>query len=334
MGAADGRKVDLFDRIGTSSRSGQMDLSDNRKRKADALGSPGRWYDGHGRASYKKPYSSSSLDLGAMLHPDGISQRNYKKIQGVLFDQDRKIQNLNREVAVGNKEIKLHCDEISSLHKRIQSLERENERLREEKDRHAAASKNTMKQMREKRESLQNLVKEKDDFLAMGTKAVKDKTETARRLEDENARLRQTVTDRDTMVTKLNEQLWKVTCAPLDERTDALLQTQAANTLSMVNGLKADVQCRDERIRDLEGQVKDFDGRVVRMNGVIRGSNQVRADSQREVEGVKRELKKQREVAESAAKRATHAREVAEQQERLIGRILEENKRLCAGGSL
>lgn len=330
MGFADGRKADLFD---TSSRSGQTDLFDNRKRKAAAMQSPERGrYDRYEPPQFQpqeKHYYPASLDLGAMLYPDRITKDKYHKVQTVLKDQDKRIKALIKDLdareqmcADRGRETSKRCNQINSLKQRAESLERENDRLREEKRRSAAASENSWKQLREKKEYLQGQLKEKDEFLTAGGKVVKDQAEKLQRLESENVRLRQTVTERDTMVSKLNEQIWKVTSASPDEQTQIRLEVQAQTTLNMVNGLKRDVSTRDERIEELERQIGEKDR-------VRRGEIQAKTDLQREVEGVKRELARQREVAEAATTRAKEAREAAADQEKLIGRIMEENGRLA-----
>ena len=164
MGGADGRKADLFD---SSSRSGPTDLLDmpNRKRKAAAMDSPQSRYDHYDPQMQQKHYYPPNLDLGAMLYPDRISKGNYRNIQAVLKDQDKKIQDLikdaharDRTIDERGQEISKRCDEISSLKHRVESLGRQNDRLRDEKQR-MTASENSLKHLRERKEQAQTQVK-------------------------------------------------------------------------------------------------------------------------------------------------------------------------------
>ena len=159
-------------------------------------------------------------------------------------------------------------------------------------------------------------------MLAAGTKVINERNETVKRMEADNSILRQTVTDRDAMISKLNEQIWKVTTTTTDEQVKVRLEAQAQTSLNMLNGLKNELNTREEKIRDLENQVAEMDR-------LARAHVQAKTDSQREAEGMKRELAKQKEAAEAAAKKAKEATEVAADQESLIKRIMEENKRLA-----
>lgn len=325
MGSVDGRKADLFD---SSSRNGNTDLFDVRKRKAAAMEPSERGrYDRFEPEPQQKQHFTPNLDLGAMLYPDRISKENYRKIQLRLKDQDKKIHGLVKDLNAREQtltdrgqEISKRCGQIATLKQRVGDLERENARLDDDRQR-LTAGENSLKQLRERREYLQSQLKEKDDLLAVGTKVLSDKADLVKRLEEENVHLRQTVTERDATVSKMSEQIWKVTAASADERTHIALEAQAETTLGMVQGLKQDVKTRDEKVKGLEGQVE-------KMNRVIKNQNQAKADLQREVEGMKRELAKQREAAENSKKRAREATEVATEQNNLIKRIMEENKRL------
>lgn len=320
MGTTDRGKGDLFDRIDTSSASGQLDLFDPRKRKAAAMSSSDRNYDRHERGpapSKKVHFSPANSDLSVLLRGENISRGAFTRIQSMLMRQEKQIRELGNMLKECEEEIDHRAAERRFVAKRVESLEMENDRNKSL----AAGKDNTLKEIREK-EDLQKQLKEKDAFLAMATVAVKEKTESAKQVELENARLRKTVTERDTMISKMNEQIWRITSTPEeDSRAHYMLQAQASNTLGMVNGLKADVQCRDERIKDLEMQVG-------KMTATVKAGNQAKADLQRDVDNVKRELKKQVDIAEKATTRATEATQVAEQQEGLIKKILEENKRL------
>ena len=315
---------DLFD---TFSRSGKTDLFSNehkRKRTVPEMDygdlPPPRRYERY--EPDKKPHwYSSDLDLGSMLRGDHINPSNYRKIQQLLKEQDRKIQALSKDVDDGEatlrergREIFQRCNQVGALKQRVESLEEENARLKSEKV-------SGVKSLREKNEQLQQKLREKEDFMGMAKEGVKDIGKEKGRLEEENLRLRQTISERDATVSKLNDRVWKVTSASHDGLTSAALEAQAEQMLNTVTGLKNDVAVRDAKIQK-------YDVVVERMNGVIREANLAKSGLQREVEDLKRELVKQREVAEKATERAREKGEVVKEQGRLIGRILEENRRL------
>ena len=326
MGGTDGHRPDLFD---SSSRSGHTDLFDNtRKRKAAAMGpQENRQYDRYEPQDHKKQYVPRNTDLGRLLNGQSLSRGVYTKIQTTLKDQEKTIQTqskdlheLEQTLKERDRDLHDHSERIQYFKERIAELDQQMDRLRTEKQR-SGGLENSLRQLRERRDELQVKLKERDDLIAMGTKGIENLGEDKRRLEAENSRLRQTVTERDTTVSKLNEQIWKVTMAPADDHTKIVLEAQAERTLGMINDLKSGTKVRDDRIVNLEGQ-------VTKMNAVIKGQNQTKADLQREVEGLKRELAKQKEVAEGASQREKGVREAVAEQEALIKRILAENGRL------
>lgn len=332
-GGTFGHKTDLFD---TSSRNGQTDLFDTRKRRASVMATPDRRYDRYDTHAHSPPPQkrkqqhtySPNLDLGGMLYPDRISNQKFRTIQDTLKDQGRRIQELIKDASAREetlsdrgKEISKCRAQIESLDKQVGHLDLQNRRLKDDKQRQEKAAEHTLKQHREVKEKLQSLVKEKDGYLGIGTKAVKEKTELAKRVESENVLLRSTITERDGTISKLNEQIWRLAKSSGEELTHERLEAQATMTLGMMNGLRDDVRAKDMTITELETQVEE-------MSVVLKEGYAAKVALQREVENGKREVARQKEIAERATKRAQRAREVAEQQEELIGRILEENGKL------
>lgn len=324
MVANNRRKPDLFD---FSPRSGQPDLFDSRKRKADAMGSPGgRRFDRYDSAAPVK-HPQSNVSLGALLFPDRLPPDKFHKIQSVLNRQDKKIKELNGDIEAGeevlryrSQQITQRNEEIGSLERRISSLKEENEGLREDKKR-LSAGQASARQLRDSKNSLQQQVKERDEMLDLGSKIAKDMTNERDRLKEENARLHQTVSERDATVSKLNERVWKITSANADEHTAVALEVQAEQTLGLVNGLKKDVVLREQQIEQSSRQQQEA-------KAIIAQRDKANVQLQREVEGVKRELAKQKDAAEAASKLAAERGEVMMEQDALIKRIMEENKRL------
>ena len=183
------------------------------------------------------------------------------------------------------------------------------------------ARESSVKHLRERKHHLETQLEEKNQWMAMGTKALDEKTSEVKRLEGESARLSRLVTERDSTVSKLNEQIMHIGNAPAHEITSVMLEAQASRTLGLVNGLKEDVAREQSKAKGLETQIE-------RMNGVIRTQNQAKVDQQREVEGLKRALSKQESIAEAATQRAKDAKEVTEEQNALVARLMAANARL------
>ena len=308
----------------------------DRKRKAAAMDHPMRDDLLTTRPSRKEFQRNlpPALHLGTMISPERLSKDNYTHVQKTLWEQNAAIQAREKIIAERDEKIleqkdliaaqdnsifrneqdcKAYEQECRNLESRVRGLETQLERARANSDSIAKenmrlkddqrARESSVKHLRERKHHLETQLEEKNQWMAMGTKALDEKTSEVKRLEGESARLSRLVTERDSTVSKLNEQIMHIGNAPAHEITSVMLEAQASRTLGLVNGLKEDVAREQSKAKGLETQIES-------MNGVIRTQNQAKVDQQREVEGLKRALSKQESIAEAVTQRAKDAKEV------------------------
>lgn len=333
----------------------------DRKRKAAVMDQEGRsTYDHYAPNGQRQrqPKHPRHMDLSAMLYPDRISPENYHRIKEVLTDQRTTISTQQRKIsdheetiadqeafieyqrqgiAKGKRALET-CNRLSldrysqvcNLRKDVEQLERtqdsanafgpESLKPKPDQRKHVGDAENH-KRLRARKYELEAELEENKQWMAVGTKALHENTAKVKKFEAENARLNQILIEKEDANSKLNEQLLEITNAPPYEATSTALEVQASRTLGLVNGLKADVAREQAKVKSMEAQVE-------RSNGTARSQAQAKVELQRQVEDLKRSLSKQESNTAVATRQAKEAQSLAEEQDALITRLMEENARL------
>ncbi|KAK3701063.1 hypothetical protein LTR37_015625 [Vermiconidia calcicola] len=289
-------------------------LIDTRKRKLPSSDRRDSAYASSLSPTPKMP--RLNVDLGSMLYPAYIPDDKYRSVQDVLDRQ-------GQTIADRGAEIEELCAQIHDLREDLkkanglidrdrESIGCKNEQLWD-LDSQLKKAKADLKELRSDVVSVREFCKrksyweerdsEQNEFMAMGAKVLGEKTEEAKRLEQENQQLRTVVGERDGTISALNAQLLTMSMASPDERANMAIEIQAQRTLdrdASIANYKARNAALAEADRNHKSTVGDLSKTIAHKNKAL----------------------------EAAGKHVTEAKAITEDQAKLIERLRKENARL------
>ena len=177
-------------------------------------------------------------------------------------------------------------------------------------------------------EDANDKLENQEDLLNAGRKCLTAKNEECERLGEENKQLRATVSERDSTISSVYDQVMRSAMASGDEMTQMALQAQAERTLSMVKGLQKDVAERDTEIKGYIAENK----KLMDANSTLKPLNEELTAELGDLKTKNRELAAKQDESIKAKvateERATESKAVLEEQKHLIDRLMKENARL------
>lgn len=299
---------------------GRQTLMQTAQQRRDSVQASSR-----GRMRSQKPeppikMRRPNVDLGAMLKPDHLPPNTYYSIQSVLFEQDKLITERGNEIKDRCKQISVLKQDLDDANARIG---RDEKRLRKKPSDIAGLEKQLVQakknketitlELRNRKRSFDEINDDQEDLINVGRKILSEKNQEAERLARENKQLRATISDRDRTISSLNHQILRISMAPGNEMAAIAIESQAQRTLSMVKGLQSDVAQRDTIIEDFTAKNEA----LIATNECFKTEN---ADLKTKVTEVERAFK-------AVEKRAIESKEILEEQNKLIDRLMKGNAR-------
>ncbi|KAK4499878.1 hypothetical protein PRZ48_008064 [Zasmidium cellare] len=149
---------------------------------------------------------------------------------------------------------------------------------------------------------------------------------------EELAFMRAKVDEKDKNMMNMHLGLMSMAHFSGDDRLRIALQTQSQQTLSLVNGLKAEVAEKDDEIKQLRAKLAEAQAYVKRMQDAIDEGLEYYEDADRAIDAAtvaeqraaaaEQRLADAEQRAAAANQRAIEARELAEQQQHLISKLV------------
>ena len=292
------------------------------KRKATALDRS----DSNGELFSEKVANTHrpNTNLGGLLKPTIIPRDKYNIIQAALNEQDRiitergaeirnrcaQLHDLKHQLGEAQADIEEYRKRIERKHRQISGLDRQLSWAKEKSDQnHKNVS---ARELNERKQYYENFIAEQNQIIDLGRKKFAEKAELAELYEKKNELLRATIIERDCTISAFNEQLLRVSTSSADE----IAESNAARTLAMVKGLQADVAKLDAENTAYKRE------RI----GLVTANNNYKT----QIEGLIKTITAHSNALEFAKKQAAEAQAIAEDQGKLVKKLMEENARLAA----
>ena len=252
-----------------------------------------------------------------------------------LRESNQEFRRLQNEIATLRDRNAALREGGTSLQSKLDEKEKRIKTLRAAKDRAHDDYESLLKNLRAQKKLLEECVEEQNQTMMVGNKCLRDKAGLAKQLEAEFEDLKFKLDDKEAQVQNLTAQLFGIASAAAPQLVQIALNIQATQTLGVIDGLQAEIVQKDALILSLREEQAEtlkheasmaanrrMEEKKTAMSEADRVMEKAIADAAR----VMRELEKERG-------KAGELRKVAEEQQVLIGKLMEGNARLSGLGA-
>ncbi|KXT11253.1 hypothetical protein AC579_7002 [Pseudocercospora musae] len=272
----------------------------------------------HGESATRKPpdyalhrHSPGDAELRRLVDghriPNSIFDRLEARWIELKDEASRNAREASKSAARG-LEIGKRCNQIHDLKAEI---DKKAGVIRTLQERIGEAGK-----LREEKSDLEEFIETQSQLIDIGTSALRDQRMKVGRLEGEVRELRSKNSELETEVGSLQDIVDQLGEADGEELVGLALEAQARRTLNMVQGLQREVAEKDAREGRRVGEVASLEMQVLEKGRRATAAEQKQLEQARFIE----ELKKERNGART---RAEEAENIAEEEGKLIKRLLD-----------